>query len=57
MVPGGAVSDGLYVDEAKHPGTPSSETVEKLQESVAKVDEFKVRTSEYVTVKGQLNVL
>lgn len=46
-------------DEAKHPARrPLRETVEKLQESVAKVDdEFKVRTSEYVTVKGQLSAI
>jgi len=46
-------------DEAKHPARrPLRETVEKLQESVAKVDdEFKVKTSEYSSVKGQLNVI
>ena len=46
-------------DEAKHPARrPLRETVEKLQESVAKVDdEFKVKTSEYTMVKGQLNVI
>jgi V-type H+-transporting ATPase subunit C len=46
-------------DEAKHPARrPLRETVEKLQESVAKMDdEFKVKTSEYSSVKGQLNVI
>ena len=46
-------------DEAKHPARRSlRETVDKLQEGVAKVDdEFKVKTSEYTTVKSQLNGL
>lgn len=46
-------------DEAKHPARrPLRETVDKLQESVAKVDdEFKVKTSEYAMVKSQLNGL
>lgn len=46
-------------DEAKHPARrPLRETVEKLQEGVAKVDdEFKVKTSEYAMVKSQLNGL
>jgi V-type H+-transporting ATPase subunit C len=46
-------------DEAKHPARrPLRETVDKLQEGVAKVDdEFKVKTSEYAMVKSQLNGL
>mmetsp|Transcript_7242 Transcript_7242/g.11381 ORF Transcript_7242/g.11381 Transcript_7242/m.11381 type:complete len:373 (-) Transcript_7242:2780-3898(-) len=46
-------------DEAKHPARrPLRETVDKLQESVAKVDdEFKLKTSEYTSVKSQLNGL
>lgn len=46
-------------DEAKHPARrPLRETVDKLQEAVAKVDdEFKVKTSEYAMVKSQLNGL
>lgn len=46
-------------DEAKHPARrPLRETVEKLQEGVAKVDdEFKVKASEYAMVKSQLNGL
>lgn len=43
-------------DEAKHPARrPLRETVDKLQEGVAKLDdEFKVKTSEYTMVKSQL---
>lgn len=44
-------------DEAKHPARrPLRETVEKLQEGVAKVDDdFKVKTSEYTNV-GRLRL-